>query len=234
MSPILSFTLAAVGGILPPLIWLFFWLREDRLHPEPKRILFRVFLFGMLSVLVVIPFQQVAMRFIPYGTLILIAWALIEELVKFKAAYFGGLNTKADDEPLDPVIYMITAALGFAAFENVLFLIEPFLNGGLLLGFATTNIRFVGASVLHTVSSASIGLALAFSFYKNEKTRRMYVFVGILIAILIHAVFNYIILQATQVALISTLGFVWLIALLLIVFFEKVKRLKRPPNPPSS
>ena len=42
--------IAIVGGILPALIWLFFWLMEDRCEPEPKRYIFLCFLGGMLAV----------------------------------------------------------------------------------------------------------------------------------------------------------------------------------------
>jgi RsiW-degrading membrane proteinase PrsW (M82 family) len=42
--------LAILGGIGPAMLWLWFWLKEDRLHPEPKALLTRVFLFGGLAV----------------------------------------------------------------------------------------------------------------------------------------------------------------------------------------
>ena len=40
---------AISGGILPALIWLWFWLKED-LHPEPKKAISLTFFFGMLMV----------------------------------------------------------------------------------------------------------------------------------------------------------------------------------------
>ena len=41
----------------------------------------------------------------------IVVWATIEEIVKFIAAYFGGLSKKANDEAVDVMIYLITAAL---------------------------------------------------------------------------------------------------------------------------
>src|SRR3989344_2100149 len=38
--------LALLGGVLPALFWLWFWLREDRLHPEPRRIILECFVLG--------------------------------------------------------------------------------------------------------------------------------------------------------------------------------------------
>ena len=47
---------ALVGGLLPAFLWLFFWLREDKEHPEPKGLLFFTFLAGMSTVILVLPF----------------------------------------------------------------------------------------------------------------------------------------------------------------------------------
>ncbi|KKW15738.1 MAG: hypothetical protein UY56_C0027G0005, partial [Parcubacteria group bacterium GW2011_GWA1_50_14] len=38
---------AIVFGILPGIVWLFFYLQED-LHPEPKKLLIKTFLIGGL------------------------------------------------------------------------------------------------------------------------------------------------------------------------------------------
>ena len=48
--------------------------------------------------------------------------ALVEEVVKFMAIRFMILNDPEFDEPVDAMIYMITASLGFAAIENILFI----------------------------------------------------------------------------------------------------------------
>jgi RsiW-degrading membrane proteinase PrsW (M82 family) len=46
---ILLLFFAILGGALPPLIWLFFWLHEDA-HPEPKPMIVATFLGGVLIV----------------------------------------------------------------------------------------------------------------------------------------------------------------------------------------
>ncbi|OYV27065.1 MAG: hypothetical protein B7W98_02600, partial [Parcubacteria group bacterium 20-58-5] len=57
------------------------------------------------------------------GFSILVGWATIEEVLKYLAAAVFILWRSAVDEAPDYVIYMITVALGFAAAENMLFLI---------------------------------------------------------------------------------------------------------------
>ncbi len=85
----------------------------------------------MVAVAVVIPIEKFVQPYmgdvawLPPMTLLFIAWAFIEEITKFLAAYVTVLRRAEDDEPIDPVIYMVTTALGFAAAENTLFLLSP-------------------------------------------------------------------------------------------------------------
>src|SRR3989344_7833341 len=188
---------ALMGGVLPALVWLSFWLQEDYRHPEPRKLLLKTFLFGMVAVFLVIPFQKVVQIFSPNITMAtLVVWAVFEEVAKFVAAYFGGLKSIEDNEPLDPLVYMITAALGFVALENALFLVVPLIGDNQILEnyIVTGNLRFIGASLLHIVCSGIVGAALAFSFYKNRKAHHKAILIGIIGAIVVHAAFNTLII----------------------------------------
>ena len=90
---------------------------------------------------------------------------VIEEVLKFIFAYILVLRSKDDNEPIDPIIFMITTALGFAAIENMLFLIDPITSNNLHLSIYTGNLRFIGAMLLHTVSSATIGIFIGFQLF---------------------------------------------------------------------
>lgn len=170
---------ALAGGILPAIFWLLFWLREDERRPEPRRLVIRTFILGMCSVIVVLPFQKIVGDTFPgFGLLPFLLWATLEEGFKFGAAYMGGLKEIDDNEPIDPMIYMITAALGFVALENTLFIFNPLLQKDLIGGLLTSNFRFIGSSLLHVLSSAVIGAGIAVSFYKSKKIKKMDFFIG--------------------------------------------------------
>lgn len=219
--------LASLGGIIPALIWLLFWLREDRRHPEPRGRIFITFLAGMLSVLAVLPLEHLVQEHVGGGLFTLfLLWAIIEETLKFIFAYFAGLHNRECDEPIDPIIYMITAALGFAALENALFLLTPIGDGLLAQSIMTGNMRFIGASVLHTLASGIIGVALAFSFYKAKKVKRWFVFIGLILAIALHTFFNFSIIGQTNI--LSVFAYIWFGVIVLLIIFEKVKHLRRP------
>lgn len=220
-APALFFSL--IGGIIPAIIWLFFWLREDTRRPEPRGRIMVTFICGMLAVPLVIPFQQ--WTNIPQNPLMtFLMWASIEELFKFGAAYLAAIRTKDDNEPLDPLIYMMTAALGFVALENSLYILQPLIGGNIVDSLITGNIRFVGSSLLHTISSATIGLSMGLSFYKGKYSKQLYLAVGIVLAILLHTAFNFFIIKSATSITLTTLGFVWIAIVILMLFFERIKK----------
>ena len=190
LSPTLF--IALLGGVVPSLLWLAFWLFEDRCEPEPKRYIFFTFIVGGLAVAPVLFLEQYAAGMFT-GSLLLLAWAFTEEIFKFGAAYITSLRAYVFDEPLDAVIYLVTAALGFAAVENALFLFGS-LDQGMLHGVITGDLRFIGATLLHTLSSATIGVTLALSFNKSKPMRRLYALVGVILATALHTLFNFFIL----------------------------------------
>lgn len=219
---------ALLGGVLPALIWLIFWLREDRRNPEPKRIVGKTFVFGMISVILVLPVQKVIDISFPNITVTaIVLWVVVEEVFKYVAAYLGGLRLIDNNEPIDPMIYMITAALGFVALENTLFIFGPLISNDVFNGILTGNMRFIGASILHVVSSGIIGMSLAFSYYRPRLERFIYALIAMLIAIALHSIFNLSILFWSNFGTMIAFIGVWMGAILLLIAFEKAKTIAR-------
>jgi len=121
---------------------------------------------------------------------------------------------------------MITAALGFAAMENAFFLFSSFADGDLLATLLTGNQRFIGATLLHTVSSGIIGAALAISFYKPRWKIPLGVlaFIG---AVIFHTLFNTFLSTEAQFQQVMAFGIVWAGIALLLLLFEKIKTIAR-------
>ncbi len=186
--------IAILGGVVPSLLWLTFWLFEDRCQPEPKRFIVLCFIGGILAVLPALFLERMLVPFAS-GTTLLLYWAVIEETLKFGAAALFALMWASYDEPLDAVIYLVTAALGFSAMENALFLMTPLAQGDLLRSVVTGDLRFIGATLLHTLSSATIGIVLALSFYRPAMARRAAALGGVILAIFLHTLFNFFILE---------------------------------------
>ena len=222
LTPILA---AMAGGCLPALAWLWFWRREDAPLPEPRKLIALAFLAGMVTVALVIPIQKFVAPFLATQTLVFTAWSAIEEVMKYLAARVTVLRRREDDEPIDPVIYMVTVALGFAAVENTLFLLSPLSGDTVLQSVMTGNLRFVGATLLHVLSSAAIGVMLGLSFYKSKTDRRIYAFFGVILAVLLHSVFNFLILNTAEEHLMRTFLYVWVGVIALLAVLEYIKRI---------
>ncbi|PCI20638.1 hypothetical protein COB64_01570 [Candidatus Wolfebacteria bacterium] len=216
--------IALIGGLIPALLWLWFWLREDKEKPEPKGLLLITFLLGMAVVGIVLPLERLADTLIPNATGTLVAWASIEELAKFAAAAVIALRTKYADEPVDFPIYLMTAALGFAALENGLFLLNPAVVNDAAVSFLTGDLRFLGATLLHAVASALIGISIGLSFYKGWFAKKAYVIFGIVAAIVLHSLFNFFIMRGGD-NFFSVFSFIWVVSIIIIFIFEKLRRM---------
>jgi protease PrsW len=226
-------------GILPSLIWLTYYLSKD-MHPEPKKMILKIFLWGVLIALPVF-FVQIGLKEILDRVNIdpffysLIYWFLIialsEEFFKYLVVRVKVFNSPNLDEPLDIMLYMVVAALGFAAIENVLYLFAPveqimsfseMINRALIIDF----IRFIGATFLHTLCSGVVGYAVAISLCK-VKWHKVTFIAGVLLAVLLHGLYNFSIITldgyarfGIPVAIIITLAF------LVFSGFEKLKKMK--------
>ena len=220
------FAIAFLAGIIPALFWLWFWLREDRANPEPKILIASSFIAGMLIVPIVLKLQEFALeRFV--GDNLIFVWVIIEEVLKFSAALIVVLWNKAVDEPIDAIIYMITIALGFSALENAFFIFNPLDEGDYMSSFLTGNFRFLGATLLHVLASGTVGIAMALSYYKKSSVKVISATLGLFIAIMLHALFNFFIIDASGNTILGVFMFVWMGIIILFLIFEKVKILER-------
>jgi len=220
------FAIAFLAGLIPALFWLWFWLREDKARPEPKVLIASAFIAGMLIVPLVLPLQQFAMeRFV--GDNLVFVWVIIEEILKYSAALIVILWNKAVDEPIDTIVYMITIALGFSALENALFIFRALEVGNFTDSFLTGNFRFLGATLLHVLASGTVGVAMALSFYKHDLVKILSATFGLFVAIILHALFNFFIMDASGGTVMGVFMFVWMGIIVLFLLFERVKLLEK-------
>jgi RsiW-degrading membrane proteinase PrsW (M82 family) len=222
--------LGIILAFLPGFAWLFFYLREDP-HPEPKRLIFLVFLAGALSAIaafvleIILNNQVVKLGITSLSFFPMLILALIEEVSKFGGAYFIIRKNPDFDEPIDAMIYMVVAALGFATVENVGVLIGQHnptiaaLAPTISTMLETASFRFVGATLLHTLTSAILGYYWAIAI--RDFNDRKYLFFGVAMATVLHAIFNQLIIAYGN--LIYPVVFLIVIGIFTLGDFEKLK-----------
>ena len=223
------FVIAFVAGLIPAIFWVWFWLREDSLKPEPYFLIAITFIAGMAVVPMALPLQRLAIDLYP-DTNVMIMWVIIEELLKYAVALAVVFWNRDVDEPIDMVIYLIVIALGFAALENALFLFNPLIMGDYLNSALTGGFRFLGATLLHVLASGTIGMFLAFTYYRSKSIQIVAGTVGLFIAIVLHALFNFFIMGASGTTILGVFLFVWIGIIILFLLFERVKMLERNHN----
>lgn len=217
---------ALLGGILPTVFWLWFWLKEDELHPEPRGLLILSFLVGMLATACAYPIEKFIASNIHASDFTLITlWAMTEEILKFLGIYIVALKSRYFDEPIDGVIYLVTIALGFSALENTMFLINPLGSGDALATVLLGDFRFIGASLLHVAASGTIGIAIALSFYAEVWEKRVWLTVGLIGAIVLHTTFNFSIIASEGAYLYEIFIGLWTFIIGILLICEKIKRM---------
>lgn len=235
MSILAPLAIACIGGFVPALVWLWFWLKEDE-APEPRHLLLLAFAGGMLAIPVALALEKLLLHTLQPATIsgksemlfingsLLIGSAFIEECVKLLAVLVFIFWRREYDEPADAMVYLITAALGFAALENALYLQRPFALE-LFQGFTVLTLRFIGATLLHALSSGLLGFFIAESFYQKKLRKEIALFIGLIFATLLHTFFNLSILVTGSwgngiepaLAILATSG------ILILFSFERIK-----------
>lgn len=204
-------------GILPSIAWLIFYLRKD-IHPEPKKWLILIFLEGMaITPFVVVAewqltgffiflnssFPEIFTAYLKNMAIVFFAVAAVEEFFKYLIVRLTMKHNPVFDEPEDAMIYLIVAALGFAAVENIIVMhsLSPVFSIDPVQPLHILAIRFIGATFLHTLASAIVGFYYAISLCKRENCPndpRTAMIKGFFIATLMHGVFNYFIIVQNE------------------------------------
>jgi len=222
-------------AVVPSIVWLLFYLRKDK-HPEPNKMIIKIFFWGILATLAALGLEfvyQKGLKFVALENaviLFIIGAALIEEYCKYFVVKKEVLKDPEFDEPIDAMLYMIIAALGFAAAENI-FLI----NGLSMTTDATTKDilgiilgRFLGAVFLHALASGIIGYFIARSLLLKHE-RGAFVTLGIFVATGLHGIYNYIIVEMmpyNESSIILVTGLLIIMAIAVSLGFKNLAKLK--------
>lgn len=220
-----------LGGVLPTLVWLSFWVFEDRFCPEPRRLIIGAFVFGAFAALLTIPLQASIAAIFGASTFVaMFIFVSIEEYIKYMCCWYIALRDPHNNERIDPVIYLAIGALGFAALENTLYLLNYLGTYSLDIAVLEGSKRIVGATVLHTVSSAAIGICLAIAFRWSKRAKHMMARVGLILAIIIHIGFNHFVTFIGHPEyLLYAFGGAWVLLFVTIIMVEVVRGRVCPP-----
>lgn len=192
--------LLVIFGVLPSIIWLIFFLHKDSDHPEPKIMVLRMFMLGMVITLPAAFIELILSRALePIHLNIIIKTtisffvivAFVEEFLKYLIMRGLVMKTSYFDEPIDALIYPIVIALGFAALENILAAFSMPENYISLMIW-----RFVSATLVHALSASIWGYFIALTHFLKKP--RYFIIIGLFLGTLFHGLYNLIVSANNQ------------------------------------
>jgi RsiW-degrading membrane proteinase PrsW (M82 family) len=209
-----------LASLAPVFIILFYIYFRDKYEKEPLRMLVKAMLAGVLIILPVIFVEQWLSALSPFSEKVgAAAWHAFvvagstEELFKFLALYLLIWKSPSFNEKFDGIVYAVFVSLGFAAVENVMYVLDG--------GIQTAAIRAVTAVPAHAIFGVTMGYYLGIAHMYKE-LRKQYLLKAIAIPVLLHGIYDFILM--VEVGWLLILFFPYLI-LLYVMGIKKMKTL---------
>jgi protease PrsW len=230
--------LAALGfAAVPSVLWLGYFYLQDRNEPEPKQLVFGVFILGAF---VAAPLANFVASALPVAgaeldplsvqrvlTNILVI-GLVQEMSKYVVVRYSIYHHAEFDEPMDGIIYMMAAGIGFAAAQNFRHLAS--LGGSVVLSQAAMNT--VVNTLAHACFAGVLGYALGSAKFSKATpvSRGVNLFAGLCTAAALNGVFTALedrVLLAGVNASAAWRGLAWAAGFAAVVFFAVSLLMKR-------
>ena len=219
----------SIIAVLPLFVWfVFFWLRDYKKKEPAFWIIITILLGGVAAFLAL--YTQTSFHFLfpifaekvySIELLGLSIVSIVEELFKFLVVFIIFKINKDFDEPIDFMIYMIFAGIGFGVVENLVAILSP---GTLIIqGIQIGLMRMITADLLHIIASGTIGFFWALSYAKRKV---IFLHLGIILMIIYHTVYNAMLTMFESGFLITNLLFIIVSAIIIISLFVKVSEFK--------
>jgi RsiW-degrading membrane proteinase PrsW (M82 family) len=199
-------------ALAPCLFLLWYFYHRDKYEPEPKKMIIKVFLLGAAMVIpagiieiIIMSGLEIIMSGVLYFFIIsFFVIAPCEELFKYVVVKYSVYKSIEFDEVMDGIVYTVSASLGFATIENIIYVLQQ----GIGTGIARAFLAVPGHAFFGAVMGYYIGLAK----FTNGKEKQLLTR-GIMFAILLHGLYDFLILAHTALAvfailLIVILGFI--------------------------
>lgn len=223
-----SIMILLIISILPIfLIGLFVYKKDKR--KEPTALLVKLF-FGGLGAIVLVIFISALMEIFPIFRAepyelnlfeliinVFIGVALVEEFSKWLMVYKTTYNNEEFDEFYDMILYCAFVALGFACFENILYV----LDGGIATGIARALLAVPGHVCDGVFMGYYLGLAKLNAINGRKGHEKKNIALSIIVPTITHGIYDYCLMS--EQALLIIVFFVFVIAIDVIV----IKRIKR-------
>ena len=204
----------------PVLLILLYVYYRDKYEKEPLKVLFKALAAGAIIVIPVMFIEVGLDKIVHIEDKIANAFyqgfavaGFTEELFKFLAFYLIIWKNKNFNEPFDGIIYAVFISLGFAAVENLFYVIE---GGG---GVAA--LRAFTAVPAHTFFGITMGYYFGFGRFKEELSSK-FLWLALIVPMILHGFYDFFLMSENGWLMLT---FVPFFVYLWIAGFKKMRKL---------
>jgi len=216
-------------SILPVFLVAYYIYNKDK-DKEPIKLLIKLLLGGVCSCFVVIVISGIFDMIFPIFNITdtttlnisqrflyaFLGVAIIEETCKFFFLHLFSYNHKEFDTLFDMIVYSVFVSLGFAAFENIFYVLE----GGILTGL----LRAVTAIPLHSCAGVFMGIFLGKAKLlkiNNTSGSLKNKILAILVPTLMHGIYDFFAFTGT---IFSLLVLIFIVVVFIIVTLTYINK----------
>lgn len=181
--------LAAIAPVFIIAIYIYF---RDKYEKEPLLLLAKALVVGMLIVIPIIFVERLLMGLMsPMGKVGEAAYRAFvvaggtEEVFKYLALYLLIWKSPNFNEQFDGIVYAVFISLGFAAVENVMYVMDS--------GLQTAILRAITAVPAHAIFGITMGYFFGIA-RRYKEVRKAYLRRALWIPILLHGIYDFILM----------------------------------------
>lgn len=212
-------------AIIPGLLIIIYVYKKDKVEKEPVGLIIKIILLGVLSCFAAAYLEMFESQFLPqypqgsleYAlTTSFCMAALVEEIVKFLAMKIGSWRYPGFNYRFDGIVYGVSAAVGFAIYENI--------NYVAMYGLQTAIVRAFTAIPLHAFCGVFMGVIYSYSkkaaILGNRGASIGYTLLALLVPMLIHGTYD-------TFAFLGEQGTIPLLVFVVILYIAAISTIKR-------
>ena len=191
-------------GFAPAIFYVWYIYKKDRWEPEPAHQILKIFCLGIVSIVPagllewffqsrVFQIESASMsQFLPLNLAIcFLVIAPIEEFFKYSVVKTFIYPRHYFNEKVDGVVYMVAAAMGFSALENVMYILNVGMISDAYRATWVGIMRGILSTPAHAIFSGFVGVYLGQAKFAPTKSKALWLTVlGLLIGIFLHGLYN--------------------------------------------
>lgn len=214
-----------------PVVFLGFYIYKKDRNKEPLKLLAKLFAGGVLSCFLTLAISALMEIFIPFFALdynkmsaielipyVFIGIALVEEFSKMFFVYIFSYNDFEFDEIYDGLLYAGFVALGFACFENLLYVYESGISTGIMRAILAVPGHFCDGVMM----GYFVGLSKYYSLHGNKTKKIINLLLALIVPTLMHGFYDYCLFAEIEILL---LAFVVFVIITYIYVSKKIKKI---------